>query len=94
MRQLFINLSNEILQSHFNQHFFRMELQARALHVATLLEIWMDILHLPDRATLKEYEAEGVTVGIDVKYQESECRNQPSFEIAPRLYDLLKWSFA
>ena len=27
LRQLFINLSNEILQSHFNQHFFRMELQ-------------------------------------------------------------------
>ena len=24
----------------------------------------------------KEYEAEGVTVGIDVKYQESDCRNQ------------------
>ena len=27
LRQLFINLSNEILQSYFNQHFFRMELQ-------------------------------------------------------------------
>jgi len=45
LEQLFINLSNEILQSHFNQHFFRMELQ--------------------------EYEAEGVTVGIDVKYQDN-----------------------
>ncbi|CAK9016123.1 unnamed protein product [Durusdinium trenchii] len=45
LEQLFINLSNEILQSHFNQHFFRME--------------------------LKEYEAEGIEVGIDIKYQDN-----------------------
>ena len=43
--RLFINLSNEILQKHFNEHFFTMELQ--------------------------EYEAEGISVGVDVKYQDN-----------------------
>ncbi|CAJ1420341.1 unnamed protein product [Effrenium voratum] len=45
LEQLFINLSNEILQKHFNEHFFTMELQ--------------------------EYEAEGISVGVDVKYQDN-----------------------
>ena len=62
-RQLFINLSNEILQSHFNQHFFRMELQARALHVATLSD-WMDILHLPDPATRRSMKPRASQWGL------------------------------
>ena len=57
-RQLFINLSNEILQSHFNQHFFRMELQVTRLAELVLL-------------LLQEYEAEGIKVGIDIQYQDN-----------------------
>ncbi|CAE7576699.1 MYO10, partial [Symbiodinium sp. CCMP2456] len=45
LEQLFINLSNELLQKHFNEFFFRMELE--------------------------EYEAEGVSVGVEVQYQDN-----------------------
>ena len=34
-RQLFINLSNELLQKHFNEYFFRMELEALCLYGRT-----------------------------------------------------------
>lgn len=61
LEQLFINLSNEILQSHFNQHFFRMELQE---YEAEGIKVGIDVTYQDNSDIVSLINAKGGILSI------------------------------